>query len=81
MGQIFGYKIYDSIYPQMKIIDTPKFIFRPIDISDAKDIFDYLSQEKVVRYLPFEAHENLNDTKKFTLSKIMEQWIVLLHSV
>lgn len=74
MGQIFGYKIYDSIYPQMKIIDTPKFIFRPIDISDAKDIFDYLSQEKVVRYLPFEAHENLNDTKKFIKSYFINSY-------
>ena len=32
--------------------------------------------------LRYEFSKNaLNDTKKFTLSKIMEQWIVLLHSV
>ena len=29
MDYLFGYKISDSKYPQMKIIETPKFILRP----------------------------------------------------
>ena len=59
MDNIFGYKISDSEYSQMKIIETPKFILRPVIFNDAKDLFEYLSQEKVVRYLPFKAHKNI----------------------
>lgn len=65
MDRIFDYKVSDSIYPQMKIIETPRFIFRPFDISDAYDVNEYLSQEIVVKFLPFKAHRSINDTKKF----------------
>ncbi|MEG0856756.1 MAG: GNAT family N-acetyltransferase [Terrisporobacter sp.] len=65
MDSIFGYKILDSKYTQMKIIETPKFILRPATLSDASDFYEYFSQEKVVRYLPFEVHKNINDTKRF----------------
>ena len=65
MDKIFDYKVSDSIYPQMKIIETPRFIFRPFDISDAYDVYEYLSQEIVVKFLPFKAHRSINDTKKF----------------
>ena len=65
MDNIFGYKIYDSQYEQMKIIETPKFILRPAILKDTPDIYEYLSQEKVVKYLPFNTHKTLNDTKIF----------------
>ena len=65
MDSIFGYKISDSSYPQMKVIETHKFIFRPVDFNDLNDIYEYLSQEKVVKYLPFKAHKNTSATKKF----------------
>ena len=64
MDNIFGYKIFNSQYPQMKIIETPKFIFRPATLNDIPDIYEYLSQEKVVKYLPFKAHKTINDTKR-----------------
>lgn len=65
MDNIFGYKIYNSQYPQMKIIETPRFILRPATLQDVPDIYEYLSQEKVVQYLPFKAHKTINDTKRF----------------
>lgn len=68
MDNILGYKIYDSQYPQMKIIETHKFILRPATQDDADDFYEYLSQEKVVKYLPFKSHKNINDTKKFIQS-------------
>lgn len=46
MDYLFGYKISDSKYPQMKIIETPKFILRPAILKDAPDFFEYFSQEK-----------------------------------
>lgn len=74
MDNIFGYKICDSKYTQMKIIETPKFILRPVLISDAEDLFEYLSQEKVVRYLPFSAHKNIYQTKKFIKSFFIDNY-------
>lgn len=65
MDNIFGYKISNSQYPQMKIIETPRFILRPATLQDTPDFYEYLSQEKVVKYLPFKAHKTLNDTKRF----------------
>lgn len=65
MDNIFGYKISNSQYLQMKIIETPRFILRPATLQDVSDIHEYLSQEKVVRYLPFKVHKNIYDTKKF----------------
>lgn len=65
MDNIFGYKISDSQYPQMKIIETPRFTLRPATLQDIPDIYEYLSQEKVVKYLPFNAHKTINDTKRF----------------
>ena len=63
MDTIFGYKISNSEYPQMKVIETPKFILRPAAPNDAYDLYEYLSQEKVVKYLPFKPHKNINTTK------------------
>lgn len=65
MDNIFGYKISNSQYSQMKIIETPRFILRPATLQDVPDIYEYLSQEKVVRYLPFKAHKTISDTKRF----------------
>ncbi|GAA0699439.1 GNAT family N-acetyltransferase [Paraclostridium ghonii] len=55
----------DSIYPQMKIIETDKYILRPICIEDAMSMFEYYSQNKVVKYLPIKAHKSIAETKRF----------------
>ena len=68
MDYLFGYKISDSKYPQMKIIETPKFILRPATLKGAPDFFEYFSQEKVLRYLPFSTHKNILQTKIFIKS-------------
>ena len=65
MKYLFGYKIYDSQYPQMKIIETPKFILRPATLKDVNDFYEHFRQEKVVKYLPFKAHKNITQTKTF----------------
>ena len=68
MDYLFGYKISDSKYPQMKIIETPKFILRPATLKGAPDFFEYFSQEKVLRYLSFSTHKNILQTKIFIKS-------------
>lgn len=58
----------DYRYPQMKIIDTGRYLLRPAKLSDANDMFEYYSQEKVVRYLPTSPHKQVSDTKRFIQS-------------
>lgn len=55
----------NSIYPQMKKIETEKFILRPAQLSDAEDMFEYYKEEKVVKYLPFNAHKSVEETRRF----------------
>lgn len=55
----------DSIYPQMKIIETDKYILRPICVEDAISMFEYYSQDKVVKYLPIKTHKSIVETKRF----------------
>ncbi|WP_297130890.1 GNAT family N-acetyltransferase [Terrisporobacter sp.] len=74
MNTIFGYKILNSEYPQMKIIETPDFILRPATLNDTHDLHEYLRQENVVKYLPFKAHKNINATKKFIQSFFIENY-------
>ncbi|MEG1410360.1 MAG: GNAT family protein [Terrisporobacter sp.] len=74
MDSILCYNILDCIYPQMKIIESKRFIFRPIDIDDVYDIYEYLSQEQVVKYLPFKVHKNISDTKKFVQSYFINNY-------
>ncbi len=66
--------MYDSMYPQMKIIETKRCILRPANINDAQDIFEYYKEEKVVKYLPFKKHENIEDTKRFIESFFIKHY-------
>lgn len=55
----------NTLYPQMKIIETEKYLLRPAKISDAPDMYDYYKDNKVVKYLPFNAHNSIEETKRF----------------
>lgn len=74
MYYIYDYKIYDSHYPQMKIIETDKFILRPVQLNDDKDFFEFLSQDKVVRYLPFNSHKSIQETRRFLYSFFIKNY-------
>ena len=53
------------IYPQMKILETQKCILRCATLDDANDIYECYKDEKVVEFLPFDTHKNIDDSKKF----------------
>lgn len=55
----------NSIYPQMKTVETEQFILRPARLSDAEDMFEYYKENKVVKYLPFNAHKSVEETRRF----------------
>ncbi len=64
----------DSIYPQMKIIENNKYILRPICLEDATSMFEYYSQERVVRYLPIKVHKSIAETKRFIKKYFIENY-------
>ncbi len=41
------------------VIETKRLILRPIRVEDAQDLFDYASDEEVVRLLSWPKHENV----------------------
>lgn len=64
----------DSIYPQMKIIESNKYILRPITLEDATSMFEYYSQEKVVKYLPIKVHKSISETKRFIRKNFIDSY-------
>lgn len=55
----------NNSYPQMKVLNTPRCILRPATLNDARDMFEYYSQDIVVRFLPIKKHKNIEETKRF----------------
>ena len=53
------------LYPQMEILETANCILRPIRLDDYKDLYEYYSIDKVVKFLPIRKHRSYLDTKKF----------------
>ncbi|MCE9531146.1 MAG: GNAT family N-acetyltransferase [Planctomycetes bacterium] len=46
-------------------LETPRLILRPLEESDAPDIFLYASNPNVTRFTLWEAHETIDDTLAF----------------
>ena len=61
------------------LIETKRLILRPIDITDAVDIFDYAKNQNVGNGAGFKAHESIEETKSIieTVLKIDSLAIVL----
>lgn len=45
-------------------LETSRLTLRPIQLSDAADMFEYASDPKVIEYVSFEQHQTLADTQK-----------------
>lgn len=47
-----------------KVIDTERLLLRQFSSEDARDVFEYASVEKVVEYLTWNAHKNIEESKR-----------------
>ena len=47
------------------IMKTERLLLRPITPQDLEAMYDYSSRENVVRYVTWQAHTSLEDTKAF----------------
>lgn len=62
-------------YSRMPVLETDRCILRMMTINDAKDLFQFYKNEEHLKFLPFNKHNNINDTKKFIRSFFIDNYI------
>lgn len=55
----------DNSNPEIPVLETPRLVLRAFSNEDINDIFEYASVKSVTDFLPWEAHQTLDDTKAF----------------
>ncbi|WP_026565799.1 GNAT family N-acetyltransferase [Bacillus sp. UNC41MFS5] len=55
----------EKIYGNLPILETERLILRKVTLDDAEDMFSYGSNEEVTKYVTWNAHKTLSDTKEF----------------
>ncbi|WP_373782338.1 GNAT family N-acetyltransferase, partial [Jeotgalibaca porci] len=54
-----------GIFSNLPTLETERLILRKIAIDDAEDLFAYTSDEAVAKYVTWNAHQTIQDTKDF----------------
>ncbi|WP_059171037.1 GNAT family N-acetyltransferase [Bacillus sp. FJAT-27445] len=55
----------ETIYGNVPKLETERLILRKVTIEDAEDMFAYGSDEEVARYVTWDKHETIEDTRAF----------------
>ncbi|MCU9614810.1 GNAT family N-acetyltransferase [Caldibacillus lycopersici] len=63
----------DQIYANIPILETERLILRKLKEEDLQDMHAYGSDEQVSKYVSWDTHQSLEDTKRFLYS-ILEQY-------
>ena len=50
------------------VLETERFILRPLTLEDAEDVFSWASDERVTKYMIYPRHENIEITKDWLSS-------------
>lgn len=61
----------EKVYRELPVIETERLLLRKITMGDAGDLFAYASQPLVSKYLPWQLHQSITDSKEF-LAHIIE---------
>jgi len=54
-----------AIFMNMPILETPRLILRPMQVSDAEDMYSYASKEEVTKYLLWSPHSSKRYTSDY----------------
>ena len=54
-----------AYFSGLPVLETADLILRPVRMSDAKDIFRYASDPEVARYVMWEPHRSISDTRAY----------------
>jgi [ribosomal protein S5]-alanine N-acetyltransferase len=71
-GDNFMIQVKD-IYGNLPTLETERLRLRKVTKKDVRDMFEYASNEKVSRYVNWEKHRKLQDTKEF-VSFVLKQY-------
>ena len=52
-------------FSNLPVLETADLILRPVRMGDAKDIFRYASDPEVARYVMWEPHRSISDTRAY----------------
>ncbi len=63
----------EVIYKDFPTIETDRLFIRKLTMEDAEDMFDYASNDEVTKYVSWDTHRTIKDTKNF-LSYVMDQY-------
>jgi ribosomal-protein-alanine N-acetyltransferase len=62
----------DTVFKGNPTLETERLILRRLSMDDAEDIFAYASDPEVPRYMLWEVHESIEDTKGFIDSTLVK---------
>ncbi len=54
---------YYTYFSRLPLLETPRLILRPFRMRDAGDVFAYASDEEVARFVLWDPHRNVSDTR------------------
>jgi ribosomal-protein-alanine N-acetyltransferase len=55
----------DGLFSRLATLETPRLILRRLTMDDAGDIFSYSSDPEVARYVLWDAHRTIHDSRQF----------------
>lgn len=61
--QFVALLIHDNHKKRFPTLETERFILRPIEISDAKEVFHYFSKDEVTKYYDLDTFEDVKEAK------------------
>jgi len=55
----------NGIFNSLPLLETERLILRPFRVDDAEDVFEYSSDPEITRYLVWNSHQSIEDSKTF----------------
>ena len=55
----------EQIYANLPVLETERLRLRRISMQDADQMYAYASDDEVAKYVTWETHCSINDSKKF----------------
>jgi ribosomal-protein-alanine N-acetyltransferase len=69
IAQSVVFFLYDNHKKRFPRLETERFLLRPIEISDAKDVYHYFSQDEVTKYYDLNTFKDIREAKV-----LIENW-------
>ena len=63
----------EVVFSNLPTLETPRLIMRPLTMRDAKDVYDYSKDAEVARFVLWDAHESIAQTRAY-LRFILRQY-------